>query len=189
MHVFLETDRMVLRRFTLDDVDALVALDSDPQVRRFVEDGEPVNRETAASRIEHWLSYHQSSDIFGYWVAVEKESGRFLGWFHFRPRKEDGSRHEPELGYRLVSAAWGQGYATEGSRALIDKGFESPDVARVVAGTMAVNTASRRVMEKAGMRLLRTFSFEWPVPIPGYEEGEVEYGISRAEWGADRRRP
>jgi len=184
--VFLETDRMVLRRFTLDDVDALVALDSDPEVRRFVEDGEPVNRETATGRIEHWLGYHQRSETFGYWAAIEKASGRFLGWFHFRPR-EDRSPHEPELGYRLVAAAWGQGYATEGSRALIDKGFESPGITGVVAEAMAVHTASRRVMEKAGMRLLRTFATEWPVRIPGDEDGDVEYGISRVEWEADRR--
>ncbi len=185
MDVFVETDRMVLRRFTMDDVDALLALDSDPQVRRFVEDGEPVNRDEAASTIEHWLGHYQRSDVVGFWAAIEKETGRFLGWFHFRPG-HDAPPDEPELGYRLVSAAWGQGYATEGSRALIDKGFESPGISRVVAETMAVHTASRRVMEKAGMRLVRTFRAEWPVRIPGDEHGDVEYAISRAEWEAER---
>ena len=185
--VFLETERMLLRRFTIDDVDALLALDSDPLVRRFVEDGEPVNREEAVSTIEHFLGYYERSDIFGFWAAVEKHSGRFLGWFHFRPRG-DAAPDEPELGYRLVSSAWGQGYATEGSRALIDKGFESPAVSRVVAETMAVHTASRRVMEKAGMRLVRSFRAEWPVRIAGDEDGDVEYAISRTEWAA-RRHP
>lgn len=179
---------MMLRRFTIDDVDAVLALDSDPRVRTFVEDGQPVTREEAANTIEHWLRYHDRSDIFGFWAAIEKSSGRFLGWFHFRPRP-DKPPDEPELGYRLVSEAWGQGYGTEGSRALIDKGFESPDVSRVLAETMAVHTASRRVMEKAGMRLVRSFQSEWPVRIPGDEEGDVEYAISRAEWGAGRQRP
>jgi RimJ/RimL family protein N-acetyltransferase len=187
MDVFLETDRMVLRRFTMDDVEALFALDSDPLVRRFVEDGEPVTREEAADTIEHWLRYHERSDLFGFWAAIDKASGAFLGWFHFRPQP-DSPADEPELGYRLVSSSWGQGYAAEGSRALIDKGFASPEVSRVVAETMAVHTASRRVMEKAGMRHVRSFATEWPVKLPGDEEGEVEYAITRAEWEAARNR-
>jgi RimJ/RimL family protein N-acetyltransferase len=188
VQIFLETDRMVLRRFTMDDVDPVLALDSDPLVRRFVEDGEPVTREEVFATIEHWLRYHERSEIFGFWAAIEKESGQFLGWFHFRPRP-DGPQDEPELGYRLISAAWGQGYGTEGSRALIDKGFESPHVSRVVAETMAVHTASRRVMEKAGMRHVRSFATDWPVRLPGDEEGDVEYAISRAEWEAGRMSP
>lgn len=66
----------------------------------------------------------------------------------WRPLEE----HSPavvELGYRLNQAAWGRGYATEGSRALIHKGFTDLEVGRVTANTMAVNTRSRRVMEKS----------------------------------------
>lgn len=185
MDVFLETERLVLRRFTMDDVDALVSLDLDPEVRRFVEDGEPVNRESAGEMVEHILGWYRRSEHFGFWAALERETGQFIGWFHFRS-DPDGPQDEPELGYRLVSGAWGRGYATEGSRALIDRGFESADIARVVAETMVVHAASRRVMEKAGMRLVRQFHAEWPVSIPGDEEGDVEYAITRAEWEADR---
>lgn len=185
MEPFLETDRMLLRRFTLDDIDAVFELDCDPLVRTFIEDGQPVTREEAATTIEHWLSYYQRSDVFGFWAAIEKKTSSFLGWFHFRPQ-EGRSIDAPELGYRLRSSAWGNGYATEGSRALIDKGFESPLVARVVAETMAVHTASRRVMEKSGMRYVRTFHAAWPVRIPGDEQGDVEYAITRAEWATDQ---
>ena len=79
-------------------------------------------------------------------------------------------------------AAWGRGYASEGSRALIGKGFAELGVRRVVAETMAVNAASRRVLEKAGLRLVRTFHQPWPEPIPGDEHGDVEYALTRAEW-------
>lgn len=89
---------------------------------------------------------------------------------------------EPELGYRLRKGAWGKGYATEGSRALIDKAFTELGATRVFAETMVVNTASRRVMEKAGLRLVRTFHADWPVRIPGDEHGDVEYAIPREEW-------
>lgn len=189
MDAILETPRMVLRRFTTGDVDALVALDSDPRVRRFVEDGEPVDRETAARTIDYWLRYGEQDEHgerFGCWAAVAKGSGEFLGWFHLRPRA-DGPAGEPELGYRLVPSAWGRGYATEGARALVARAFEGPDVSRVVAETMAVHAASRRVMEKAGMRHVRSFRADWPVRIPGDEHGDVEYAITRAEWEEEPR--
>ena len=70
---------------------------------------------------------------------------------------------------------------------MIDHGFRALGVRRVVASTMAVNTASRRVMEKVGMRLVRTFVADWPVRIPGDEHGDVEYAISRDEWAASGR--
>ena len=183
--VFLTTDRLVLRRFTLDDVDDLLALDSDPLVRRYVEDGEPVTRGYAVETIEHWLGYHERSDLFGFWAAIERATGGFLGWFHFRPADGHGD-DEPELGYRLIASAWGKGLATEGSIALIDHGFSTRRIRRVLAETMAVNVGSRRVMEKAGMRLVRSFHAEWPVRIPGDEEGDVEYAVTYGEWQAAR---
>lgn len=174
---------MLLREFELGDVDAVLALDTDPLVRVFVEDGEPVDRDEVTNTIAHWMGYYERSDTFGFWAAIEKSTGRFLGWFHFRPRN-GAPADEPELGYRLVSSAWGMGYATEGSIALIDHGFASPLVVRVVAETMAVHVASRRVMEKAGLCHVRTYPTEWPVRIPGDELGDVEYAITRAEWSA-----
>ena len=78
--------------------------------------------------------------------------------------------------------------ATEGSQALVDFGFEQRGAERATAETMSVNTASRRVMEKVGMRLIRTFRSDWPVRIPGDEHGDVEYAITREEWDLLRRR-
>ena len=104
-----------------------------------------------------------------------------MGWFHFRPAAIDRPT-EVELGYRLRKSFWGRGYATEGSRALINKGFAELGVQRVVAFTMVVHVASRRVMEKAGLRLVRTFHQPWPDYIEGEEEGDVEYALLRSEW-------
>jgi RimJ/RimL family protein N-acetyltransferase len=185
VELFLETERMWLRRFTMDDVDVLLALDLDPRVRRFVEDGEPVTREEAVITIGHFLRYHEWSDVFGFWAAIEKSTGEFLGWFHLRPHA-NAPQDEPELGYRLIASSWGKGLGTEGSRAVVDRAFQDPIVTRVYAGTLAIHTASRRVMEKAGLRHVRDFIAEWPVRIPGDEDGSVEYAITRAEWESDR---
>jgi RimJ/RimL family protein N-acetyltransferase len=118
---------------------------------------------------------------------MERSTGAFLGWFHLRPDK-GAPADEPELGYRLRRSAWGQGYTTEGSRALIDKAFHELGARRVVASTMVVNTASWRVMEKSGMRRVRLFHADWPVKIDGDEHGDVEYAITREEWLAGETR-
>lgn len=182
VRVFLQTERMVLREFTADDVDHLVELDSDPDVMLYITGGVPTSRtEIEQETLPAFLAYYERTPGFGFWAAIERATGEFLGWFHFRPAPGHPA-DEPELGYRLRRSAWGKGYAAEGSRALIDKGFAEYDVRRVLAETMVVNTASRRVMEKAGLRLLRTFHQDWPHPIPGDQHGDVEYGINRAQW-------
>jgi RimJ/RimL family protein N-acetyltransferase len=182
MQIFLETERLALRRFTVNDVDNLVELDSDPGVMHFINGGRPTPRsEIERETLPAFLDYYQRFAGYGFWAAVEKSTGRFVGWFHFRPAK-DADPDEVELGYRLVKSAWGKGYATEGSQALIDKGFAELGVRRVVAYTMVVNIASRRVMEKAGLRLVRTFHQPWPDYIEGEEKGDVEYALLRSEW-------
>ena len=187
MHVFLETERLVLRRFTVADVDNLVSLDADPDVTHFITGGIPSSRaEIEDEVLPEFLAYYERFEGYGFWAAVERTTGEFLGWFHFRPRDED-SLDEAELGYRLRKSAWGKGYATEGSRALIRKGFTEFGVQRVVAEAVAVNVASRRVMEKAGLRFVRTFHQPWPYKIEGDELGDVEYALTRADWQRDQQ--
>lgn len=175
MNVFLETERLLLRRFREADVDHLFALHNDPDVMRFLTGGEPI------SRAEIERDYRERFAAEGYWVAIERASGEFLGWFALHSTA-DRDPAEFELGYRLRKAAWGKGFATEGSRALIYKGFAELGVRRVWAETMAVNLASRRVMEKSGLMHVRTFHLEWDDPLPGTEHGEVEYALERADW-------
>ena len=183
VHVFLETERLVLRRFTEDDVDNLVELDGDPEVMRFITGGRTTPREEIRDDfLPAFLGYYERYPGYGFWAAVEKSTGEFLGWFHFRPPPDGGLANEPELGYRLRRSAWGKGYGTEGSRALIDKGFAELGARRVFAQTMAVNTASRRVMEKAGLTFVRTFHQDWPYKIDGDEHGDVEYALLKDDW-------
>jgi RimJ/RimL family protein N-acetyltransferase len=185
MQVFLETDRLVLRQFTVADADNLVDLDADPDVMRFVTGGIPTSRAEIQNEVlPAFLAYYQRYEGYGFWAAIEKATGEFLGWFHFRPRP-DAAPGEVELGYRLRKSAWGQGYATEGSRALIRRGFTESGAQRVTAEAMAVNQASRRVMEKAGLKLVRTFHQPWPYPIDGGQSGDVEYALDKTGWQQD----
>ncbi|MFC9253082.1 GNAT family N-acetyltransferase [Amycolatopsis thailandensis] len=188
MRVFLETERLLLRQFTGADVDDLFALYDDPEVMRYLNGGEPADRAEIENRdLPAFLDYYERFPGYGFWAAIEKSGGVFLGWFHFRPLR--GHRtDDPELGYRLNRSSWGKGYATEGSLALLEKGFTEFGATRIWAATMAVNLGSRRVMEKIGMRHVRTFHEHFDDPIPGTEEGEVEYAITLDEWRA-RPRP
>jgi len=184
MRFFLKTERLILRAFTPDDVDNLFDLYNDPDVMHFINGGRPTPREEIESiLLPRILSYYRDGLCFGLWAAVEKSTGEFLGWFLFRVR-DDTNSDQLALGYRLRKSAWGKGYATEGSRALIDKGFREQGVQRVTAETMVVNSRSRRVMEKCGLSLVRIFHQEWPDsdPIEGSELGDVEYAMTRAEW-------
>ena len=181
MEVFLETDRLVLRRFTRDDVDNLVELDGDREVMRYITGGRTTPREEIQNEVLPAFLDYESHPGFGFWAAVERSTGQFIGWFHLR--LDVGAQPgEVELGYRLRRSAWGAGYATEGSRALIEKGFAELGAERIVASTMVVNVASRRVMEKAGLRFARAFRQPWPYAIEGEEEGDVEYGLLRSQW-------
>lgn len=182
MEVFLETERLVLRRLTEADVDNLVELDSDPRVMRFITGGEATPREVVESKtLPALLREYERCGGMGRWAAIERSTGEFVGWFGLR--LVDGrDRDDVELGYRLRRSAWGLGYATEGSRALIRKAFTEFGARRVWAQTMAVNLASRRVMEKAGLIYERTFHEHFDDPIDGTEHGEVEYALLRADW-------
>lgn len=183
VRVFLETPRLVLRRFTEDDVDNLVDLDGDPEVMRFITGGRTTGQaEIRDEVLPAFLGYYQRYPGYGFWATVERSTGEFLGWFHLRPPPDGGVPDEPELGYRLRRSAWGKGYAAEGSRALIDKAFADLGARRVFACTMVVNTASRRVMEKAGLAYVRTFHADWPDKIDGDEHGDVEYALLREDW-------
>jgi RimJ/RimL family protein N-acetyltransferase len=182
VHGFLETERLVLRRFTEEDVDLLVELDSDPEVMRYITGGLATSREEIETEIlPAYLAHYERYEGFGFWAAVEKASGAFLGWFHFRPNDPE-LPDEVELGYRLRRAAWGNGYATEGSRALVERGFADLGVRRVVAYTLVVHAASRRVLENAGLRFVRIFHADWPYAIEGDEHGDVEYALTRSQW-------
>lgn len=182
MQVFLETDRLLLRRFTEDDLNNLFDLDGDPNVMRFITGGKPTPRHVIQDEtLPRFLHSYEPCQGFGCWAAIEKSSRAFLGWFAFRPA-DGGSPDEAVLGYRLRTSAWGKGYATEGARALIRQGFSELGVQRVIASTYTDNTASRRVMEKAGMTLARTYHVTWPDPVQQFDGDDVEYALSRADW-------
>jgi len=168
--ILFETERLYLRRLWPADVGLLFELDSDPEVMRFISKGQP----TPLARMEkeylpRILSHYRDWPPQGFWVAHLRASDEFIGWFHLRPDKMQPE--EMELGYRLKRSVWGRGLATEGSRALVEKSFGPWGYEKVCARTLVVNLASRRVMEKAGLRFENEFLWGLDV-LPGWTDEE-----------------
>ncbi|WP_237341122.1 GNAT family N-acetyltransferase [Williamsia soli] len=196
--LIIETDRLVLRPVAASDTDHLVALDSDPAVMRYVTGGVATPREV----IEEWVIPRAVAEArhrggAGVWVALDRldlvaarsvghpnpAAASFVGWFGLRAPRHS-SQSEFELSYRLRREMWGRGLATEGARALVQLSFTELNISRIFAGTMAVNTASRRVMEKSGLRLARLHDCA-DISIAGAQRGEVEYEILKSYWDAN----
>ncbi|MGW6275891.1 GNAT family N-acetyltransferase [Kribbella sp. NPDC055071] len=179
----MQTERLTVRRFGTGDVDLLVELDSDPEVMRFLT-GRPTPREEIANVVlPQILKVYDDHPQLGTFAAHDK-AGVFVGWFGLQPTKDPLT---VDVGYRLNRAAWGKGYATEGTRALIDKAFGELGMQRVVADTMAVNHRSRAVMRRSGLRFVRIYHEHYDDPLSGTEFGEVEYAVDRETWEAGGR--
>ena len=148
----IETERLLLRRFASADVDELVALQADREVRRFIQRGQPFGRRQATERVQadatEWQEHGHRM------LAIEERvSGRFLGrvtlhdWTHLG---------ETEIGWALRGDARGQGFATEAGRAFASWGFRTLAVPYLTAMIRPDNARSIAVAARLGMTELRT---------------------------------
>lgn len=149
-----ETDRMVLRRASWPDVDDVVALTTDAEVMGF-DDSPPLTpARVLAEEMPRLMSQQQRTDQLGFWVARERATGAFLGWFMMTPvQTGDGATGDRavRLGYRLRRRAWDQDYGTEGMLRLIEMA-RAAEMSTVIATTPAGNRAAGRVMQRAGLQ-------------------------------------
>jgi ribosomal-protein-alanine N-acetyltransferase len=152
----LETARLRLRPFTPADADDLYRLYSDPEVMRYIGQGTVRTREQTAEALAKMIDEWEQHG-FGMWALFDRRDGRFLGRCGLRPLP---GTPEVELGYTLFKEAWGKGLATEAARASVAFGFEKLALPRIVAIAHPPNRASRRVMEKVGMRFERQAPYQ-----------------------------
>lgn len=180
----IATSRLRLEPLTAEHAELLVALDADAEVMRYLT-VQPRSREEV---LRDWLPLIVGDvgpdGTLGYW-AGRTTDGNLVGWWCVNPDPEDAAAGE--LGYRLLRAAWGHGYAAEGATALLGHGFGTAGLDRIWAQTMAVNSRSRRVLTTIGMRFDRAWVGDWNEPIPGWEQGEVACALTRDEWRARSR--
>jgi RimJ/RimL family protein N-acetyltransferase len=166
----LSTPRLHLRPVEPRDRDDLHHLEQDPEVMRHLNGGlatplQPIDPDASPYRMPRG----EEHDV---WAVIERETDVFLGWVALHVEDEHG-----ELGYRFFRTAWGQGYATEASRAVIADAFERLGLVNVTARTMATNSRSRRVLEKLGMRHITTRVLPSAELVDSRDDSEVEYQL------------
>ncbi len=161
MKILIETERLFLREITLDDKQALFRLHSDPLVQKYTGEAVVRSMEEIEKAIERRIiSYKQYG--FGRWATILKSGKQFVGWAGLAYLPEFD---EIDLGYRFLTEYWGLGLATEASHAILNYGFDSLKLKKIVAIAMKENKASIRVMEKVGMEFYKLAPYE-----PGTED-------------------
>lgn len=141
----LETERLVLRPQAESDTVELVAMSMDPEIMQFIGYGAMTLQESE----ELTLETLEMGGPLGRWIVTDRETGLFLGWVVLTHL--DGSE-DIEVGYGFKVMAWGRGFATEATRRLMRYGFEELGLKEIVAVSRPENTASHKVLEKAGLR-------------------------------------
>ncbi|MCB0132961.1 MAG: GNAT family N-acetyltransferase [Caldilineaceae bacterium] len=150
--MLFETTRLIVRQLDARDLDAMLAVYGDADAMRWVDDGQPI---TYAECV-HWLEVtDRNYATRGYGMAaIElRATGEVIG---FCGLVHPGGQPEAEIKYALRRAVWGQGIASEVARGMIDYGARTFDLAEIIATVAPENGASRRVLEKAGMRHVET---------------------------------
>ena len=148
MNIIIETNRLLLRNFTLDDAALIHELNLDPEVTRYT--GDPIQDiQHAQDVLEQTILPQYALYNHGRWAVHVKPTQKFIGWCGLKARPE---RNEIDLGYRLMKKAWGNGYATEAAYACLKYGFEKLNLQRIVGRAMPENIASLRVLEKCDMQ-------------------------------------
>jgi len=148
--VILETERMVMRRLVPGDLDALAALYTDPEIRRYFPEG-TLTREQTREELEWFLNGHPEHPELGLWATILKSSGAFIGRCGLLPWTIDGV-DEVEIAYLIAKPWQRQGLGTEAAQALVRHGFETLGLKRLIALVDPENEASIKTAKKAGLR-------------------------------------
>lgn len=176
--MILTTERLILRDFVEDDWPAVLAYQSNPLYLRYYEWTERTP-EAVRNFIQMFLDHQKADPRYKFQLAATlKSTGELIG--NCGIRKHSAGAHQADIGYELDPLHWGNGYATEAARAIVQFGFTTLKVHRIWSWCVADNVGSSHVLEKLGMQLegrLRDNEF-----YKGRWWDTLTYGILEAEW-------
>lgn len=169
----IETTRLLLRHFTLDDLPAFSVIRANAEVMQHISTRKPQTVEEVRWVLQ--LIIRNWRDIgFDRWAVVDKANNRLLGWCGLNYLDDT---EEVEIGYGIAREYWGQGLIPEAAKATLRYGFEELHLEKIVAVAFPENQASQRVMQKLGMRYIKT--------APFIDGNLVYYEIHRNEFVVD----
>lgn len=174
----LETKRLILREWKDSDIPLYVAMNQDPRVMEFFPE---LWSEEKTREVVEWNNQHVAENGFGKFAVELKETGEFIGFVgivkvpfesHFTPAVE--------IGWRLVSKHFGNGYATEAAKEILRFAFEDLHLKEIVAFTVPQNLPSQNVMKKIGMIRDSNGDFLHPKIAPNHKfANHVLYRIKK----------
>lgn len=145
------TERLTLRKITIDDIDNIFKLDSNPDVVKYVGVPPVKLKEESAKMIENFINQYQNNGT-GRLAVIEKENNQFIGWCGIKLLTDEvnGFKNVYELGYRFLPEFWGKGYATESALASLDLGFNQLNAEKIYAYADIDNESSNHILTKLG---------------------------------------
>ncbi|WP_297693033.1 GNAT family N-acetyltransferase [uncultured Eudoraea sp.] len=141
----IETPRLILREFTVDDAYKIWELNSDPEVIKYTGDPPFENVENARDFLNNYKDYENNG--FGRWAVIKKDSNTFLGWCGLKLNEQNLI----DLGFRFFRREWNKGYATEAAKACLEYGFMELNIKEIIGRVAMKNTGSIKVLEKLSM--------------------------------------
>jgi len=151
MHIILQTPRLILRQFTLDDAGLLLALNSNPEVLKYLHEPLLETEEQALYVLQN-IILPQYKNNLGRWAIHLKSTNEFIGWCGLKYLAE---LNEIDLGYRLMQQFWGNGYAFEAAEHTLQYGFTTLNLQTIVGRAHIENAASLKILEKTGMQYVK----------------------------------
>ncbi len=145
LNLFIETERLLIRPFNMDDIEPAYAMNLDAEVSKYTGDGGVVSRKEMERRITEDVLGDYKKHGFGRLAVELKGENKFIG---FTGLKYLEDMNEVDLGYRFLKKYWGKGIATESARACVTFGFKELELSRIIAMVLPKNLASIRVLEK-----------------------------------------
>jgi RimJ/RimL family protein N-acetyltransferase len=180
MTFHIETERLILRELRLTDLEGMFALDSDPEVHKYLGNKPVKTIEESKKILDSVLTQYEERAI-GRFAVIEKASGDFVGWSGLRLNTEynmNGYTKYYDVGYRLRKQFWGKGYATESGKASVEYAFNVMKLPELYATTEMGNQASHKALLKIGLHYVEDFYFEQEqVDLRWYKMEKPKMGI------------
>jgi len=174
--IYLETERLILRDYCVDDFEEYFRLKSDPETMRYLEGSRPVSRVAAHAEFQKVLADQNGPNRkFTFLHMACRDSHETVGSIGYSVVDATPLGKIVDAGYFSFPQFWGKGYTTEAFRCVIDYAFREDLVWEIIATCFAENVGSQRVMQKCGM----TKTKEYSAMLDGAEKRKLEYRLVR----------
>jgi [ribosomal protein S5]-alanine N-acetyltransferase len=159
MKIFIDTEKFILREILETDVEGMYALDSDPEVHKYLGNNPIASMDAALATIQHVRKQYKENGI-GRWAIIDKASNEFVGWAGLKYEQNLRTNFNYyDIGYRLLRKYWGKGIASEAAKVSLEYGFNQLNINEIFAAAHVGNAASNKILTNIGLKFIDTFEY------------------------------